>query len=326
MKRYLLLAVLSLLLCACEQETAPQSQGFVLSSETDTDIVSPDDESAKDSSDAASRLEKVIAEAAGSDSADLVCPVFFGDFDSDGEEELFAVCGTGETVGSLWYADESRAYELASKQYDWDCFRTAKADGDNLILAEKLGDDGYGSTFCCRIDGGVPVEIDVFGGAELTQADGNDFTAMYEDCDFCTDGTGRTQKPYLLRYEDGIFMEYYALPVYDYQDGNCPLELEPEYEFLREYIDEITNDGGIVTSIYKRGRVYNINYKIVEEGYEYLAYRYYRNILADDGETEDITPNDNYGNYKAYVRNMLDLPLYGYEGGQPYGEDVILFG
>lgn len=259
-------------------------------------------------------LEEKILEAAGLD-AELIYPSFIGDFDGDGSDELFAVCRTddtfGDIFGSLWYASSDKAMQIYPAYEEWGGFRTAEVGGDTLILVERRF--GTGSvTYCNRIENGSPVELDTFNVCSLTQTDGADFIGLKRTYDFCTDGTGSTLKPYWFYYRDGGFHEYSAQSIAyeNFIDGfNGSFA---QYAYLQPYFDEIKAESGVITDIIVRDNgIVNINYKIIGDGEEFLAYRYFRTLSVKDGEVTDITPEINEGNYTVSVTgNMLDFVIY----------------
>ena len=259
-------------------------------------------------------LEEKILEAAGLD-AELIYPSFIGDFDGDGSDELFAVCRTddtfGDIFGSLWYASSDTAMQIYPAYEEWGGFRTAEVGGDTLILVERLfATDSV--TYCYRIESGSPVGLDTFNVCSLTQTDGADLIGLKQTYDFCTDGTGSTLKPYWFYYRDGSFHEYSARSIAyeNFSDGfNGSFA---QYAYLQPYFDEIKAESGVITDIIVRDNgIVNINYKIIEDGEEFLAYRYFRTLSVKDGEVTDITPEINEGNYMVSVTgNMLDLVMY----------------
>lgn len=259
-------------------------------------------------------LEEKILEAAGLD-AELIYPSFIGDFDGDGSDELFAVCRTddtfGDIFGSLWYASSDKAMQIYPAYEEWGGFRTAEVGGDTLILVERrFATDSV--TYCYRIENGSPVGLDTFNVCSLTQTDGADFIGLKQTYDFCTDGTGSTLKPYWFYYRDGSFHEYSARSIAyeNFIDGfNGSFA---QYAYLQPYFDGIKAESGVITDIIVRDNgIVNINYKIIEDGEEFLAYRYFRTLSVKDGEVTDITPEINEGNYEVSVTgNMLDLVMY----------------
>ena len=261
-------------------------------------------------------LEEKILEAAGLD-AELIYPSFIGDFDGDGSDELFAVCGTddtfGDIFGSLWYASADKAMQIYPAYEEWGGFRTAEVGGDTLILVERrFATDSV--TYCYRIENGSPVGLDTFKVCSLTQTDGADLIGLKQTYDFCTDGTGSTLKPYWFYYRDGSFHEYSARSIayenfIDGFNGNFA-----QFAYLQPYFDEIKAESGVITItdiIVRDNGIVNINYKIIEDGEEFLAYRYFRTLSVKDGEVTDITPKINEGNYMVSVTgNMLDYVIY----------------
>lgn len=259
-------------------------------------------------------LEEKILEAAGLD-AELIYPSFIGDFDGDGSDELFAVCRTDDTFddffGSLWYASADKAMQIYPANEEWGGFRTAEVGGDTLILVERRFATGS-VTYCYRIENGSPVGLDTFNVCSLTQTDGADLIGLKHTYDFCADGTGSTLKPYWFYYRDGGFHEYSARSIAyeNFIDGfNGSFA---QYAYLQPYFDEIKAESGVITDIIVRDNgIVNINYKIIEDGEEFLAYRYFRTLSVKDGEVTDITPEINEGNYMVSVTgNMLDLVMY----------------
>lgn len=259
-------------------------------------------------------LEEKILEAAGLD-AELIYPSFIGDFDGDGSDELFAVCRTddtfGDIFGSLWYASSDKAMQIYPAYEEWGGFRTAEVGGDTLILVERLFATGS-VTYCYRIENGSPVGLDTFNVCSLTQTDGADFIGLKQTYDFCTDGTGHTWKPYWFYYENGEFREHlgHSILYENFKDNFGGVS--EEFAYLQPYFDEIIAESGVITDIIVRDNgIVNINYKIIEDGEEFFAYRYFRTLSVKDGEVTDITPEINEGNYEVSVTgNMLDFVIY----------------
>lgn len=259
-------------------------------------------------------LEEKILEAAGLD-AELIYPSFIGDFDGDGSDELFAVCRTddtfGDIFGSLWYASADKAMQIYPAYEEWGGFRTAEIGGDTLILVERrFATDSV--TYCYRIESGSPVGLDTFNVCSLTQTGGADLIGLKQTYDFCTDGTGSTLKPYWFYYRDGGFHEYSARSIAyeNFIDGfNGSFA---QYAYLQPYFDEIKAENGVITDIIVRDNgIVNINYKIIGDGEEFFAYRYFRTLSVKDGEVTDITPEINEGNYAVSITgNLLDLVMY----------------
>lgn len=259
-------------------------------------------------------LEEKILEAAGLD-AELIYPSFIGDFDGDGSDELFAVCRTDDTFsdifGSLWYASADKAMQIYPANEEWGEFRTAEVGGDTLILTERLYATGN-VTYCFRVENGSPIGIDTFNAGSLTQTNGAEFTGIKSTYDFCTDGTGHTWKPYWFYYENGEFREHlgHSILYENFKDNFGGVS--EEFAYLQPYFDEIEAENGIITNVIVRDNgIININYKIVEDGKDFLAYRYFRTLSVKDGEVTDITPEINEGNYAVSVmENMLDFVIY----------------
>lgn len=344
-RHFIAVLLLSALLCGCSAENSGQSVSetsalsestslqTVTSDETTdetsarTETASETDISAENSETASETtpeteprsaeqlaLEEKILEAAGLD-AELIYPSFIGDFDGDGSDELFAVCRTddtfGDIFGSLWYASSDKAMQIYPAYEEWGGFRTAEVGGDTLILVERRF--GTGSvTYCNRIENGSPVELDTFNVCSLTQTDGADFIGLKRTYDFCTDGTGSTLKPYWFYYRDGSFHEYsaHSIAYENFSDGF--VGVFEQYAYLQPYFDEIIAENGVITDIIVRDNsIVNVNYKIIAEGKEFLAYRYFRTLSVKDGEVTDITPEINEGNYEVSVEgNLLDLIMY----------------
>lgn len=344
-RHFIAVLLLSALLCGCSAENSGQnvsetsaltentSLQTAISDETPsetsvwTETASQTDISAENSETAAETtseteprsteqlaLEEKILEAAGLD-AELIYPSFIGDFDGDGSDELFAVCRTddtfGDIFGSLWYASADKAMQIYPAYEEWGGFRTADVGGDTLILVERRFATGS-VTYCYRIESGSPVGLDTFNVCSLTQTDGANFIGLKQTYDFCTDGTGSTLKPYWFYYRDGGFHEYSAQSIAyeNFSDGfNGSFA---QFAYLQPYFDEIKAENGVITDIIVRDNgIVNINYKIIEDGEEFFAYRYFRTLSVKDGEVTDITPEINEGNYEVSVTgNILDLVMY----------------
>lgn len=255
-------------------------------------------------------LEVLIDERAGGKEAAEICFSIFDDFDGDGTDELFAVYGK-DRFGTLWYANANEAWNIYPANEEWGEFRTAEVGGDTLILTERLyATDNV--TYCFRVENGSPIGIDTFNAGSLTQTNGAEFTGIKSTYDFCTDGTGHTWKPYWFYYENGEFREHlgHSILYENFKDNFGGVS--EEFAYLQPYFDEIKAENGVITDIIVRDNgIVNINYKIIENGEEFFAYRYFRTLSVKDGEVTDITPEINEGNYMVSVTgNMLDLVMY----------------
>lgn len=255
-------------------------------------------------------LEALIDERAGGKEAAEICFSIFDDFDGDGTDELFAVYGK-DRFGTLWYANANEAWNIYPANEEWGEFRTAEVGGDTLILTERLYATGN-VTYCFRVENGSPIGIDTFNAGSLTQTNGAEFTGIKSTYDFCTDGTGHTWKPYWFYYENGEFREHlgHSILYENFKDNFGGVS--EEFAYLQPYFDEIEAENGVITNVIVRDNgIININYKIVEDGTDFLAYRYFRTLSVKDGEVTDITPEINEGNYAVSVTgNMLDLVMY----------------
>ena len=255
-------------------------------------------------------LEALIDERAGGKEAAEICFSIFDDFDGDGTDELFAVYGK-DRFGTLWYANANEAWNIYPANEEWGEFRTAEVGGDTLILTERLyATDNV--TYCFRVENGSPIGIDTFNAGSLTQTNGAEFTGIKSTYDFCTDGTGHTWKPYWFYYENGEFREHLGNSIlYENFKDNFG-GVSEEFAYLQPYFDEIEAENGVITNVIVRDNgIININYKIVEDVKEFLAYRYFRTLSVKDGEVTDITPEINEGNYEVSVTgNMLDYVIY----------------
>lgn len=255
-------------------------------------------------------LEALIDERAGGKEAAEICFSIFDDFDGDGTDELFAVYGK-DRFGTLWYANANEAWNIYPANEEWGEFRTAEVGGDTLILTERLYATGN-VTYCFRVENGSPIGIDTFNAGSLTQTNGAEFTGIKSTYDFCTDGTGHTWKPYWFYYENGEFREHLGNSIlYENFKDNFG-GVSEEFAYLQPYFDEIEAENGVITNVIVRDNgIVNINYKIIEDGEEFLAYRYFRTLSVKDGEVTDITPEINEGNYEVSVTgNMLDYVIY----------------
>ncbi len=255
-------------------------------------------------------LEALIDERAGGKEAAEICFSIFDDFDGDGTDELFAVYGK-DRFGTLWYANANEAWNIYPANEEWGEFRTAEVGGDTLILTERLyATDNV--TYCFRVENGSPIGIDTFNAGSLTQTNGAEFTGIKSTYDFCTDGTGHTWKPYWFYYENGEFREHlgHSILYENFKDNFGGVS--EEFAYLKPYFDEIEAENGVITNVIVRDNgIVNINYKMIEDGEEFLAYRYFRTLSVKDGEVTDITPEINEGNYMVSVTgNMLDFVIY----------------
>lgn len=294
-------------------DETPDETSVLTETASETDISAENSETEQKSAEQLA-LEEKILEASGLD-AELIYPSFIGDFDGDGSDELFAVCRTDDTFsdifGSLWYASADKAMQIYPANEEWGEFRTAEVGSDTLILTERLYATGN-VTYCFRVENGSPIGIDTFNAGSLTQTNGAEFTGIKSTYDFCTDGTGHTWKPYWFYYENGEFREHlgHSILYENFKDNFGGVS--EEFAYLQPYFDEIEAENGVITNVIVRDNgIININYKIVEDGKEFLAYRYFRTLSVKDGEVMDITPEINEGNYEVSVEgNLLDLIMY----------------
>ena len=187
--------------------------------------------------------------------------------------------------------------------------------GNGYKTAETVIRNCYATgnvTYCFRVENGSPIGIDTFNAGSLTQTNGAEFTGIKSTYDFCTDGTGHTWKPYWFYYENGEFREHlgHSILYENFKDNFGGVS--EEFAYLQPYFDEIEAENGVITNVIVRDNgIININYKIVEDGKEFLAYRYFRTLSVKDGEVMDITPEINEGNYEVSVEgNLLDLIMY----------------
>lgn len=227
-------------------------------------------------------LEALIDERAGGKEAAEICFSIFDDFDGDGTDELFAVYGK-DRFGTLWYANANEAWNIYPANEEWGEFRTAEVGGDTLILTERLYATGN-VTYCFRVENGSPIGIDTFNAGSLTQTNGAEFTGIKSTYDFCTDGTGHTWKPYWFYYENGEFREHlgHSILYENFKDNFGGVS--EEFAYLQPYFDEIEAENGVITNVIVRDNgIININYKIVEDGTDFLAYRYFRTLSVKDG-------------------------------------------
>lgn len=325
-RRYSAVMLLAAALCGCSsvqtEEVSSKTSALPESTLSQTNVptaVSAETESSSETTSETETIEKSteqlaleekIIEAAGLE-AEFVYPAFSDDFDGDGAGELFAVCGTGGTFGSLWYAGTDGAEEIYPAQTEWGEFRTAEVGGDTLILTERLSATDS-VTYCFRIENGDPIGIDTFNAGSLTQTDGAEFTGIKSTYDFCTDGTGHTWKPYWFYYANGEFREHlgHSILYENFKDNFGGVS--EEFAYLQPYFDETEAENGKITNVIVRDNgIVNINYKIVEDGKEFLAYRYFRTLLVNDGTVTDITPEDNFGNYEDSINgSLLDYRIY----------------
>lgn len=340
-RHFIAVLLLSALLCGCSAKNSGQnvsetsaltentSLQTAISDETPsetsvwTETASQTDISAENSETAAETtsetepksaeqlaLEALIDERAGGKEAAEICFSIFDDFDGDGTDELFAVYGK-DRFGTLWYANANEAWNIYPANEEWGEFRTAEVGGDTLILTERLYATGN-VTYCFRVENGSPIGIDTFNAGSLTQTNGAEFTGIKSTYDFCTDGTGHTWKPYWFYYENGEFREHlgHSILYENFKDNFGGVS--EEFAYLQPYFDEIKAESGVITDIIVRDNgIVNINYKIIEDGEEFLAYRYFRTLSVKDGEVTDITPEINEGNYEVSVTgNMLDYVIY----------------
>lgn len=327
-KHYIAVLLLSAALCGCSSEnsdkafsseTAASAENTSISEEIhdETSVQNENlsetkasEESISESeaeSEERSELEEKIIKAAGLEAVSAypaIYPSFSGDFDSDGADELFAVCGTGGTLGTLWYANAEEAWNIYPAQNEWGGFRTAEAGGDTLILIEEIY-PADSATRCFRVEDSLPIGIDTFGTGFLAQTGETEFTGMKKAYDRFSDGTGRTAKPYWFYYENGALNEYTArlIPYESFKDGF--IGAFEEYACLKPFFDGIEAENGDISNIIVRDNgVVNINYEIAVEavnGQDFFAERFFRTLLVNNGTVTDITPEENYGSYEVWA-------------------------
>ncbi len=202
--------------------TRPEETTTVLPPETDEPI---------EQSSEQQRLEKMVADNGTDSSADAeVIPLYFGDLDSDGIEELLAVYGGIDRYtdsnsryywGEVWFASDNDAFRL-------DCNRTGEyfgfellnnADGVFFNFEDMYTTGSVTNWWVINNSCADPVAIDGFAQMNLHYTDDGELIANHSTYDFSSDNTGHTWKTYWYYYsaEDSRFIQYDAVDITEKQ-------------------------------------------------------------------------------------------------------------
>lgn len=227
-------------------------------------------------------------------------PIFFGDYDGDGTEELLAAHGihseTGDSgtwyVSGLYFASGDTALMLrGGVERLMSEPRVIRAGGDTLFTMEFMYPTGSRTEAWVLENGGLfPVTIDSAVQMELTQTDGCEFTALHSTYDWYTFGAGHTWKPYFLYYspERNRFEQHKLREI-------ASEEFAQAYDGTEEILKRVSDEGGEVCNILRgdNGVIY-VNY-LAEKKFAFFTFSVNGRQLAD------ITHEDNRGYYIADV-------------------------
>lgn len=318
MKRMIpLLTLLACILCGCavnESDIAPESQTQTQTAEasakaedtsTKTEEASPQTQEPAETEQ--ERLSELILTARGGGPAECfdgaadppecsVIPMLFGDFDKDGQEELFAVYGVesgfqNAAAGEVWYACGEEARRLGNNDVPlWDIGGFRVLDEENALVAYSYLAATYNIDHVLKISGSEPMEtkIDGFAQMDFEKSEYGGFCAKSSAYDAVYGSGGHTWKPYWYSYdaERNRMVQYGAQEITpeqfrEYVGGNDALD-----GILSDTQNELINillfDNGIVCINYTREKYAN----------------YFRSYDTKGGELCDITPQENSGMYK----------------------------
>ncbi len=202
--------------------------------ETTTTIPPETDEPIEKSSEQL-RLEQLVADNGRkisdyyTDDAEVV-PLFFGDFDSDGTEELVALYGGTERYtdsssyfywGEVWFASENEVFRLdrnrTGEYFGFEMLNNA--DGVFLNFEDMYVTGSVTNWWAINNSCAEPVEIDGFAQMNLRYTEDGELIANHSTYDFSSDNTGHTWKIYWYYYssEESKFIQYDAVDITEEQ-------------------------------------------------------------------------------------------------------------
>ncbi|MGN0586027.1 MAG: hypothetical protein ACI4JF_01965 [Oscillospiraceae bacterium] len=244
------------------------------------------------------RLSELIYDTVSGGEDDRICGRAYGDFDGDGEGELFAVYGSGNH-GRLYFANDNGVSMIGEEGY-WTSPEIVTVEGVSLIYTERLYDTNSVSCYF-QVKDGVPYRVETYGLSELRPAaEEGDFAAYHTTYDIYNDKVGGSLKPYWFYAVNNSgeirFMEYHAVLRYTEDIDGFITDAAEEFGCdIKPYIDE-TAEWGEIDSLIKRSGIGIININYTVDGK-----RRYRSLKLRDGEVYDITPENNAGHYVAMV-------------------------
>ncbi|MDR1159974.1 MAG: hypothetical protein LBK69_05035 [Syntrophomonadaceae bacterium] len=243
-----------------------------------------------------------------------------GDFDGDGQYELFAVLYPyvlldpynhydGRCIYLFLHADGCTI--LGNSEFA--SFSHYVLDATDLFCFTEyhLTAGGLG-THVYTVANSRAVQIAVTGPALTRIGDTNQFYTTTPKIYDATDSGVFTFKDYWLFWDGGRLREYGGLRVSEEQLSR--------FAYGQAVLDSIKNEGNTIDEIYYRGNgVININYSRREE----YNYRYgYKNLLYRDGNITDDTENwlkkEGGGRYLAsYLDYSISSERFGVDTAYP---------
>lgn len=181
------------------------------------------------------------------------------DYDSDGENEAFAVTENGNSVSGadLWFINSKQITYLDKVSGDT-IFVFAANDSTKYLCISSERFENYSRIW--GVQGSVAVEMPISNVGQQFMLDGTDnFRLTQSALDGMSLGGGHTHKQYYFYYDqnDKCFYEYGGTEI----TVNELLQFENAEKILNDIIDK----GGKVTSVLKRkNNIINVNYVIPE--------------------------------------------------------------
>ncbi len=280
-------------------------------------------------SDEQQRLEQLIAKngTVDSDRSPEVIPLFFGDLDSDGTQELLAVYGGLERFsdsssryhwGEVWFASSDEAVRL-------DKDRTGDYAGIELInnadgvflKFEDMYMTGT-STNWWKLNNSdiVSMEIDGFAQMNLRYTDSGELIANHSTYDMSSMNIGHTWKIYWYYYSaaEGKFIQYDAKDISEktflkYSGAKAALQRIKSDEKGYEPVRYLLFDNGIIA-------VNCISGKTVDENGDSSHVNNYFLFSTAGGKLTDITYSYYGYNEGHYItRSDYDKMMEEYNNG-----------
>lgn len=203
--------------------------------------------------------------------SDEILYYHYGDYDNDGNCEMFALVGQYDEslvlegddnlCGTLWFIDQNGAIEIDPEEKSfWDSPHVYNINGYCFLVLEKAyvtGSESYiwgvknGRPFQPNLIGyGNGINVNKYNEIEVTHSTYDAGLTMFED------GTsiysGHTWKKYYFYYDGKDFKEYGGIQI-TYEDLLRVNGIDP-------ILDTIRNDGYSIDSIYYRSNnMVNIN-------------------------------------------------------------------
>lgn len=221
-------------------------------------------------------------------------PMLFGDFDGSGQDALFAVygCESGyenAAAGEVWFACGDNAKRLDNEETPlWNIGAFRVLDEENALVAYSYIAATYRTDRIWRLSGGdvKKTEMDGFARMDFKPSEYGGFCAEHSTYDAVYGGGGRTWKEYWFRYdaENNVMLQYDAQEITE--------EELREYSGGAQALDDIRSDElcAVQNILLFDNGIICVNYT---REYQNL----FRRFKTDGGTLNDITPEENYGQY-----------------------------